>query len=83
MEGNGFYEAKINDEGKNVGPEYVLCLYYKMTVGNMGWLGSTRRCRGVKYRYWKSDSDTREGKYSTMFLSKLEPAQREAFTKPE
>lgn len=83
MEGNGFYEAKINDEGKNVGPEYVLCLYYKDDSRKHGLARKYEKMPGVKYRYWKSDSDTREGKYSTMFLSKLEPAQREAFTKPE
>ena len=83
LEGNGFREAKINDEGENIGPEYVLCLYYKDDGRKHELARKYAKMSGVKYRYWKSDSDTREGKYSAKFLSKLAPSQRDAFTKSE
>lgn len=62
---HGFKAAKVSRHPKN---DYVLCLY---------WTGNDRkqelakryrhREKEVRYRYWKSDADTRAGIYSTEF----------------
>ena len=39
-----------------------------------------QRDYGVKFRYWKSDADTREGNYSDAFLEMLDPSTRAHFT---
>ena len=66
---NGFHVAKINTRllGKNT--EHVLCLYYEDDSRRHEL---AEKYQGmVKYRYWKSDKDTLEGKYSEEFLSEL------------
>ncbi len=35
----------------------------------------------VNYRYWKSDADTLQGKYSEQFLKTLPPKEREEWTR--
>lgn len=74
---NGFHHAKINLRLIDNNTEHVLCLYYE---------DDSRKCElvqryqgKVKYRYWKSDKDTLEGKYSKEFLNKLTPEQRSEF----
>lgn len=82
LENGGFHRAKVNQEGGNVGPEYVLCLYYKDDSRKHELARKYRNAPGIKYRYWKSDVDTLAGNYSQEFLSKLTPEERERFTKP-
>ena len=76
---NGFHLAKINLYliGKNT--EHVLCLYYKDDSRKNEL---TKKYQGkVNYRFWKSNKDTRRGKYSEEFLSKLTSEQRREFEK--
>lgn len=71
LEEGGFHRAKIKEVGKNIGPDYVLCLYYKDDCRKYE-LGSKYRHReGVRYRYWKSDEATRAGQYSKGFLEQF------------
>lgn len=81
LETNGFHRAKINPEGKQRGSEYVLCLYYKDDSRKRELADKYRNRDGLKYRYWKSDEDTRRGKYSEQFLQKLTPEERESWTR--
>src|SRR6266705_982232 len=67
LENNGFHHAKINMKGKNIGPEYVLCLYYKDDSRKYELADRYRVRAGIKYRYWKNDMDTLRGKYSEEF----------------
>jgi hypothetical protein len=72
LENGGFHLAKTNfdDEGLYAG-EYVLCLYYKNDECKHELATKYRNKTGLRYRYWKSDEDTRQGKYSQVFLDKL------------
>lgn len=83
LENNGFHQAKTNLEGKNLNPEYVLCLYYKDDSRKYELAKKYSNVGGIKYRYWKTDKDTLAGKYSEQFLSNLSPEQRAAFTQSE
>lgn len=80
IENNSFHHAKINMEGKNKGPEYVLCLYYK-DDSRKNELAKKYKSSKVKYRYWKSDQDTIQGNYSEEFLSQLSPEERKQWTR--
>lgn len=77
LQNGGFHRAKTHMVG--VAPpsgEYVLCLYYK-DDGRKHELAAKYRGRpNLKYRYWKSDVDTRQGKYSQEFLNKARPELR-------
>jgi len=57
--------------------DYVLCLYYS-DDSRRGELATRVKTDystfPVKYRYWKSDDDTRAGRYSEQFLSRLSDA---------
>lgn len=81
LEKNGFYEAKVNNVGKNIGPEYVLCLYYKDDSRRQELARKYANSIGIKYRYWKSDQDTLSGKYSQEFLGKLTLEERKEFAR--
>jgi len=83
LDTNGFHHAKINMKGKNIGPEYVLCLYFRDDSRKYELADRYRGRAGIRYRYWKSDMDTLRGKYSEEFLSKLSPKERSDFTKAE
>src|SRR3989442_1056419 len=76
IENNGFHAAKVNMKGQNYGPEYVLCLYYEDDSRKKELAEKYSGVAGIRYRYWKSDQDTREGKYSEQFLSQLSDGQK-------
>ncbi len=68
---NGFHKAKVNQYLRGSNTEHVLCLYYKDDSRKNELAQKYQGKNGVKYRYWKSDEDTRKGKYSDEFLSRL------------
>jgi hypothetical protein len=79
---HGFHRAKINAEllGRNV--EHVLCLYYRDDTRKDELADRNQNDYRVKFRYWKSDADTEEGKYSESFLENLDSGTRAHFTPP-
>ena len=70
---NGFHRAKINIEVMGTNTDHVLCLYYKDDSRKYELADKYKSI--VKYRYWKSDQDTIEGKYSQDFLNKIDKDQ--------
>ena len=80
LENGGFHHAKTHMAG--VTPpsvEYVLCLYYKDDSRKYELAEKYRDIGELKYRYWKSDSDTLAGKYSKQFLNELLPRDHNIF----
>lgn len=63
--------------------DHVLCLYYKDDSRKHELAERNKQEYGVRYRYWKSDSDTLKGKYSKEFLDKLPENERKYFTTPK
>jgi hypothetical protein len=80
LQSGQFHHAKIPMEGKNLSPEYVLCLYYEDDSRKQELAAKYRSREGLKYRYWKSDEATLRGAYSERFLESLQPEDRERFT---
>ena len=80
MENHGFHHAKVNDKLSAGQTEYVLCLYYENDSRKHELSERNKQEYGVKYRYWKSDSDTLKGKYSKEFLEKLPESEKKHFT---
>jgi len=80
LETGGFHQAKTHmaDVTPPTG-EYVLCLYYKDDSRRDELAAKYRNRPELKYRQWKTDKDTRAGKYSKEFLEKLSPAERNRF----
>ena len=68
---NGFGYAKVPAKGENIGVDYVLCLYYKDDSRRFELAEKYRDDKDVRYRYWKSDQDTLDGKYSAEFVKDL------------
>jgi|GEM_PF-1753544 len=66
MEKYKLYCAKVPSENYKVGEDWVLCIY---DVGPR-FKNDLRvyQSEDLKYRYWKSDKDTAEGKYSQKFI---------------
>jgi hypothetical protein len=80
LETGGFHQAKTHmADGIPPTGEYVLCLYYKDNSRRDELAAKYQNRPELKYRYWKSDEDTRAGKYSKEFLEKLSPAERNRF----
>ena len=80
LENGGFHHAKTNMVG--VDPpsgEYVLCLYYKDDSRKHELAKKYRGRSELKYRYWKSDSETLAGKYSEQFLNQLSQNDQKLF----
>lgn len=73
---NGFELAKINKELAGNNTEHVLCLYHRNDSKKLDLAEKYQGKNGIKYRYWKSDEDTRKGKYSQEFLDKMKPTQK-------
>ena len=67
---NNFDVAKINSELLGTSTEYVLCLYYTDDSRKNELAKKYQGKDGIHYRYWKSDEDTRKGKYSKEFLER-------------
>ena len=63
--------------------DHVLCLYYADDSRKHELAERNKQEYGVKYRYWKSDSDTLKGKYSKEFLDNLPEKQRKYFATPK
>jgi hypothetical protein len=80
MENHGFHHAKVNETLLEGQTEYVLCLYYADDSRKQELAERNKQEYNVKYRYWKSDSDTLKGKYSKEFLDKLPKDERKYFT---
>ena len=80
LENGGFHNAKTHMTG--ITPpsgEYVLCLYYKDYSRRHELAAKYRDRTGLKYRYWKSDSETLAGKYSKQLLDELSPNVQKIF----
>jgi len=84
LENNGFHFAKTPMFGITpASGEYVLCLYYKDDSRKHELAKKYRGRNDLKYRYWKSDSDTLAGKYSKQFLDKLSSNDQRIFQKKQ
>lgn len=81
LESGGFFEAKINTDKEKKGKDYVLCLYYADDSRKFELANKYKNNPKIKYRYWKSDEDTLEGKYSEQFLKDLSSKERKEWTK--
>ena len=78
---HGFHHAKVNNSLLGSKTEHVLCLYYSDDSRKYELAEHYReKYHDLHYRYWKSDGDTRKGKYSKEFLSKLTDTDKERFT---
>ncbi len=76
-----FHVAKINNSLLGSKTDHVLCLYYSDDSRKFELAERHREKHlDLHYRYWKSDEDTRKGKYSEEFLSKLDKVDKEYFT---
>jgi len=69
IENNGFDVAKISTKPNY--KDHVLCLYYKNDSRKDEFAKKYQGKNGIQYRYWKSDEDTKKGKYSKQFLDNL------------
>jgi hypothetical protein len=80
LENGGFHHAKTNMVGvEPPSGEYVLCLYYKDDSRKHELAKKYRDRSELKYRYWKSDSETLAGKYSEQFLNQLSQNDQKLF----
>jgi len=70
----------VNDKLLEGQTEHVLCLYYADDSRKHELAERNQHEYKVKYRYWKSDSDTLKGKYSKEFLDKLPESKQKFFT---
>jgi hypothetical protein len=80
IENHGFHLAKVNENLLEGQTEHVLCLYYKDDSRKNEIAERNEQEYRVKYRYWKTDSDTLKGKYSKEFLDKLPESEKKYFT---
>nr|MDO8114959.1 hypothetical protein [Candidatus Sigynarchaeota archaeon] len=69
LRGSGFYLAKINSEQRTE-TDSVLCLYYSDDSRKHELAAKYGAWQNVRYRYWKSNEDTRAGIYSPQYLEK-------------
>lgn len=77
---HGFHRAKVNAQMLGNNREHVLCLYYRDDSRKDELAERAKSEYQVKFRYWKSDADTRDGKYSDEFLGKLDSSAQVHFT---
>jgi len=83
---HAFHVAKMPPR-KPPNRDLVLCLYSPDDARSAELSDRTKTVyRGelglpVRYARWKSDEETREGRYSERFLRTLTPGQRERFTR--
>ncbi|MCX5718547.1 MAG: hypothetical protein NT055_01040 [Nitrospirae bacterium] len=81
IENHNFHQAKVNEIKEDSQTEHVLCLYFKDDSRKHELARRNEQEYKVKYRYWKSDEDTRKGQYSEEFLNKLSQDNRDYFTR--
>jgi hypothetical protein len=72
LENDGFHHAKITAD-KDSSSEYVLCLYDQDDSRKHELAGRYRNLPNLRFRYWKSNTDTHKGKYSKKFLDGISP----------
>ena len=65
IEDHNFEVAKVSVSPRH--DEHVLCLYWKDQSRKYELARRYENVEGIKYRYWKSNSDTREGIYSKQY----------------
>lgn len=75
---HGFHTAKVNAEVLG-GTEHVLCLYFQDDSRKYELRDRNSALYQAKYRWWKSNADTRAGRYSAGFLESLRPGLRDVF----
>ena len=80
IKNHGFHAAKVNKNLLEGQTDYVLCLYFDDDSRKNELADRNKQEYGVKYRYWKNDSDTLKGKYSKEFLDKLPENEKKQFT---
>lgn len=78
---HSFHQAKVNEFTIDRNKEHVLCLYYKDDSRSDELATRNEQEYKVKFRYWKSDEDTRKGKYSKEFLNNLSQENKDNFTR--
>ena len=61
----GFKDAKVSINPKN--NEHVLCLYWRDDERGYELMSRHGDNKDIKYRWWKSNADTRLGKYSKQY----------------
>lgn len=66
IENHGFKVAKVATNPRS--GEYACCLYWTDDKRKHELGERYKNTEGIKYRYWKSNADTRAGKYSEQFL---------------
>ena len=71
IENNGFDIAKIRAELSGKFTDYVMCLFYQDDSRKNELRGKHQGKNGIQFRGWKSDEDTRKGKYSKQYLDNL------------
>jgi hypothetical protein len=72
---HNFGVAKVSIESK--GKDHVLCLYWKDDSRKGELADRYKQRHDVAYRWWKSDADTRAGKYSKQFKTAVFCGERE------
>lgn len=65
IENHGFEFAKVSTNARD--KDYVCCLYWKDDSRKHELAERYKKRRDIKYRYWKSNKDTRAGKYSKKY----------------
>ena len=65
---HGFKFAKVSTNARN--KDYVCCLYWEDGSRKYELAGRYKKRKDIKYRYWKSNEDTRAGKYSKEYKDK-------------
>lgn len=63
---HGFEIAKVSTMPN--GNDYVLCLYWQSDSRKYELFDRYKAWKGIKYRWWKTNADTRAGKYSREYL---------------
>lgn len=68
---HGFKDAKVIAEPR--GKDYVACLYWHSPDRKHELAERHGNTPNLKYRYWKSNADTRAGKYSAQHMGIVMP----------
>ncbi len=66
---HNFEIAKVSTNANN--GEYVCCLYWADDKRKYELANRYKYREDIKYRYWKSNADTRAGKYSKQYLQSV------------
>jgi hypothetical protein len=69
IENHGFEVAKVSQDNRS--GDFVLCLYWEADIRGYELRDRYMDVPDIKYRWWKSNADTRAGKYSERFRNSL------------